>query len=463
MIFKRKIFCILIIVILMAEVSLFICPVANSQQKETLKDFKVVIPAQMLQIPVPLKPGEAPAFKLRGMKGYNWTPQQYLEEIPVLAKYKGNFLMNCYLSMFSVKEKPVYQYGTFLDSIENTWWLPIPEEKKRSYEKVFETCRKYDIMFCFAMNPQLFSEHPLDSNSGKDFKLLLQHYLWAQKNGVKWFSVCLDDIKEGQVSISAKEHAQLVNRLFSYLRKNDPDAQMIFCPTWYWGDGTDPKYQPYLKTIASELNSEVYVFWTGPFVVPKHIDIREAQSYRDIVRHRLILWENYPVNDNHATMHLGPVTGRDPVLGKVIDGYMVNPLGIQNRINRIPLITCMDYAYNPKAYNPDNSIGQAILQIGQTPEEQQVLARLVEYYPGELIFQKDISERGLVGLNPVRERFKSINTSVRTVREANSYMGSLEELLSRFSKLFQGQFPDAEEIIRNDIVWMKQNCIREDR
>jgi hypothetical protein len=117
----------------------------------------------------------------------------------------------------------------------------------------------------------------------------------------------------------------------------------------------------------------------------------------------------------------------------------------------------MDYAYNPKAYDPDRSIGQAILQMASTPEEQQTLARLVESYPGELIFQKDSSERGLVGLNPVRERFKSMNTSVSTINEPANYMGDLEEFQARFGKLFPGKFPDAEAIIRNDIVWMKQN------
>ena len=455
--YKRRIFFIVVSLFLSAGLSLFNCQVANGQQKDALNDFKVSIPTQMLPIPVPLKPGETPGFKIRGMKGYNWTPQQYLEEIPVLAKYNGNFLMNCYLSMFSVKEKPVYRYGTFLDSIENNWWQPIPEEKKRSYEKVFETCRDHDIMFCFAMNPQLFSEHPLDPNSDKDFDLLLQHYLWAQKNGVKWFSVCLDDVREGEVSISANEHAVLVNRLFSYLRKNDPEAQMIFCPTWYWGDGTDPEHRPYLETLASKLNPEVYIFWTGPFVVPKHINVKDAQSYRDVVKHRIILWENYPVNDNHATMHLGPIIGRDPDLGKVIDGYMVNPSGRQNRINRIPLITCMDYAYNPGAYNPNRSIGQAILQMAQTPDEQQVLARLVEAYPGNLIFKKDTSDHAWAGLNPVRERFKYICASMSSANEVDNYIGSLQELQSRFNKLFSDKFPDAEAIIRNDIIWMKQN------
>ena len=41
--------------------------------------------------------------------------QQYLEEIPVLAKYKMNFLMNCYLSMFDDRTG------------KNEWWLPLPD------------------------------------------------------------------------------------------------------------------------------------------------------------------------------------------------------------------------------------------------------------------------------------------------------------------------------------------------
>jgi hypothetical protein len=274
---------------------------------------------------------------------------------------------------------------------------------------------------------------------------------------VKWFSVCLDDISEGEVAISAGQHADLVNKLYSVLKENDSGAQMVFCPTWYWGDGTDPAHRKYLETLAAKLNSEVYIFWTGPFVVPKNISIKEARSFHDIVKHRLILWENYPVNDNHATMHLGPVTGRDPNLAKIIDGYMVNPMGTQSHINRIPLLTCLDYSFNPDAYDPERSIGQAILQFAKTSGQKKLLATLVETYPGELIFQKDDSEAGLVGLNPVRERFKTLLTSGASTKDVDYYIRSLEDLCKNLAILFPDQFPDAEAAIKNDVVWMNQN------
>ncbi len=85
------------------------------------------------------------------------------------------------------------------------------------------------------------------------------------------------------------------------------------------------------------MHSEVYVFWTGDGVVVPRITRHAAESYKRIVNHRLFLWDNYPVNDGSPTLHLGPVSGRDPDLPSVIDGYPSNPLASQNEINRLPL------------------------------------------------------------------------------------------------------------------------------
>jgi len=262
MVFIRKVLLILFMACSAGPLSYFVCVSAIGQGIDTAGDFRIAIPDKMLPIPLPREQGKKSGFSIRGIKGYNWTPEQYLEEIPFLAKYKANFMMNCYLSMFSVKEKPFYKYGNFIDSIENTWRLPIPDEKKKKFEMVFEECRNNGINYCFSMHPQLFADNPLDPGSEDDFQLLLRHYLWAQQKGVKWFAVCLDDINEKEVLISATDHARLVNKLFTVLRKNDPEACMIFCPTYYWGNGKSSGHRPYLETLGDILNPDVYVFWT---------------------------------------------------------------------------------------------------------------------------------------------------------------------------------------------------------
>src|SRR5207249_9000814 len=152
----------------------------------------------------------------------------------------------------------------------------------------------------------------------------------------------------------------LVNELLRRLRTRDPDAQMIFCPTIYWGDGSDPGHRAYLDVIARELDHAVLVFWTGDGVVTPRISAGAGRAYRKAVSHDLFIWDNYPVNDDRPTMHLGPLTGRDPRLAEVAVGYMGNPMRRQNDLNRLALSTAAEYAWDTAAYDPEQASGRAI-------------------------------------------------------------------------------------------------------
>jgi len=422
-----------------------LCAVAGegyAPRRDITQDFWIELPQAIRPLPEPLSPEHPePGFKLRGTKGWGWTPEQYLQEIPVLAKFKLNFLMNCYLSMFS---DPSH--------FRNEWWRPIPAAKKRAYAQVIRACQKHGIIFCFAVHPQLGSPRPLDPTSLQDLEKFWQHYEWAQSQGVKWFNLSLDDVGWGHKGprVGASEHAQMVNRILERLRAKDPEAQFSFVPVPYWGDGTPPEHREYLETLGREMHPEVYVFWTGDGVVTPRITRQAAESYKSIVQHRLILWDNYPVNDNNPTMHLGPVIGRDPDLCEVIDGYMSNPLCTQNQINRIPLLTCADYAYNPWDYDPARSIGQAILHLAETDEQRRVLKDLVEAYPGMLLYQDG------TGLNPVREQFKRLISAPHSRFVAEAFLGHLEGLAARFERAFPRQFGPAKKTLRDDLAWLRQ-------
>ncbi|MGH7942538.1 MAG: hypothetical protein ACREFR_15860, partial [Limisphaerales bacterium] len=64
-----------------------------------LTTLQVVVPATKQPFPEPLPPNHAqPGFTFRGIKGWNWDPDQYLAAVPFLASVKMNFLMNGYLS-----------------------------------------------------------------------------------------------------------------------------------------------------------------------------------------------------------------------------------------------------------------------------------------------------------------------------------------------------------------------------
>ncbi len=410
------------------------------------EQFHVVIPASKQPFPEPLPPGSQPGFKFRGTKGYAWTPEQYLEEIPWLAKFKMNFLMNCYVSMFASSHP-----------WKNEWWKPLPAAKRAAYAKVIRACRQQGIIFCFCLNPQLASERPLNPTNTGDLDLLFQHYVWAQNQGVKWFSICVDDAQwhHDKPSAVAAADAQMVNTILGRLREKDSKAQMIFCPRPYCGDGTAPRDHAYLATLGNDLNPDVYVFWTGDATVTRRITVVAAESFKTAVRHRLFLWDNYPVNDGHPTLNLGPVCGRAPDLDQVVDGYMSNPMETQSQINRLPLATCADYAYNPRAYDPSRSISQAILLLADTLPQREALRDLVETYPGFLICP------GGTGSNPVRAQFDRILALPNAHPAALAYVEHLKGISYRLKTAFPDSYHAAQAVLDKDVQVLTEKLAKE--
>lgn len=418
-----------------------IAPDGYELRRDLRRDFRVTLDERVSPgLTIPAKAREADGgsarFAFRGMKGWLWKPEQYLAEIPWIARYRMNFLMNCYGSMCDIEH---YRWG---DPHINRWWEPLPEGKRRAYEKVVAACKKAGITFCFSMNPNICTQRIVRYGSDEDLDLLWQHYAWMQSLGVRWFNISLDDITEG---IDASGQARMVNAILRRLRQRDPGAQMIFCPTYYWGDGTGTDQRPYLETLARELDPDVYLFWTGDSVVGR-ITTAAARTFSRIGGHRLFLWDNYPVNDANPTMHLGPVIGRDPDLHTVIEGYMANPMHSQNEINRIPLYTCADYAYHPDTYDPERSIGEAIAAQTGSREGREALRDLVECYPGMLIWGA-----ASTAVNPVRERFLRIMAMPHGAPVARAYLESLKALARRLDRAFPRSYAAARRTLRADI------------
>lgn len=397
----------------------------------------IQLPEKKAVFPEPLPDDGKPGFALRGTKGWLWLPEQYLAEVATLASVKMNFMMICYGSMCDVEH---YAWG---DPKCNRWWEPLPEEKKRAYEKVIDACKANGVELCLSMNPNLFAERILQYGDENDFELLWQHYAWMQSRGMKWFCLSLDDISRG---IDAAGQAQVANTLLHRLREKDAGAELILCPTFYWGDGTEPQAHAYLETLAHKLDEDIYLFWTGDAVVTPEITRAVAEKYRAVAKHRLIVWDNYPVNDGNPTLHLGPVTGRDKNLCEVCDGYMSNPMHTQNEINRIPLMTCADYAYNPRAYDPARSIGQAILHAAESRNQREALRDLAELYPGMLIFGKGTN------FNPVIARMEGIDS--RTA--ADAYLANVKGTIERFEEAFPNNHQQEKKTLRENLAELEK-------
>lgn len=398
------------------------------------RDFFVTLPGEKRPFPEPLPSGRSePGFRMRGLKGWLWTPEQYLEVIPTLPGCRMNFLMICYGSLYSG-----------FPEWKNEWWRPIPEERKRRYEEVFRSARRHGIEVVFGLHPQIAAPRPLDPASDADFEAFWRHYAWAQSRGLRWFDVPFDD-----VGASTAQFA-FVNKLLARLREGDPESQLLFCPTWYWGDGTAPaEAKAYNEQLARELHPDVVLFWTGDAVVTPRITRRCLESYRQVTRHRVFIWDNYPVNDGAPTLHLGPVTGRDPGLCELAEGYMANPMHRQHQLGLLPLMTAADYAYNPWGYDPGRSIGQAILRLSNAPRGRQVLKDLVEAYPGMLLYGQG------TGFNPVRAQLTRLMEAPHSRYVAQGYLDHMKKVLRGMEREFPRRFAAGKQTLAADLAWMR--------
>jgi hypothetical protein len=262
--------------------------------------------------------------------------------------------MNCYSSFWELGENGKWE----IQRPMNFWYKPLSPQRQREWAQVVRAARRAGLEFCFSLNPNLMSDRPFDYDSPRD-----------------------------------------------------PEAKLVFCPTWYAGTGDDgqetasrlgagdtPGHR-YTRAIAEVLDPAVYLFWTGPDVCSLRITGEDARKYQALVRHKLILWDNYPVNDQHPAIHLGPLTGRDAELATMVEGYIGNPLSFETEANRIPMLTIADCLADPKGYDPVRSIAWAVAELGRTPAGTAALKALVELYPGRLWDQSRST-----GWNSVRER-----------------------------------------------------------
>ncbi|MGH7828922.1 MAG: beta-N-acetylglucosaminidase domain-containing protein, partial [Candidatus Binatia bacterium] len=195
--------------------------------------------------------------------------------------------------------------------------------------------------------------------------------------GVRTFAVLFDDIP------SQLEHEKDRQRFNGSLGRAEgtwlgeilarqPPAwirvEWWICPSYYTEDPvlarTFGSFEPrFLETLVQHLPNNVACLWTGPAVVSKRISLAHVRKIARRLQRRLILWDNYPVNDlaMSGEMHLAPLAGRDPRLPEQVYGYLNNPL-LQESLSFIPLATCFDYAADPTGYDPEKSWRRGIVE-----------------------------------------------------------------------------------------------------
>jgi hyaluronoglucosaminidase len=274
---------------------------------------------------------------VEGFYGTPWTHDARLEVIAFLARHGMN----------------AYAYAPKDDVRHRAQWrIPYPRDDLARFAELAGHSTRHGVRFGFSISPGL----DIDYGSTADRDALLAKLHPLREAGVDWFLLLLDDIPM-QPGLAPRQGA-----LAAWLHDALAGAALTLCPTEYLG--THPS--PYLAHLDASMPAAVDVMWTGPTVCSPELRAEDAQAWTHALGdRRVIVWDNYPVNDAlmTASLHLGPYQGREPALADVVGGILCNPM-TQALASQVPLATAMDFLADPDAYEPQVSWERAITEVG---------------------------------------------------------------------------------------------------
>jgi hyaluronoglucosaminidase len=270
--------------------------------------------------------------------------------------------MNTYL--YAPKDDPYHR---------KLWRRPYPREQWRQLTGLIRAAQKQRIDFVYGFHPG----EGLCFSESAPIHVLLEKARRFYDCGVRTFAVLFDDIpsqlthardRRAFKNSLARAQGTWLAQIIAQQPARWVDVEWWICPSYYSEDKllerVFGKFEAdFLETMAENLPAQVAGFWTGPRVVPKAITVAHLRRIGARLKHPLLLWDNYPVNDLSMAdeLHIGPLEGRDPRLPEIVYGYLNNPL-LQAELSFLPLATCFDYAAAPRAYAPEASWKRAVTE-----------------------------------------------------------------------------------------------------
>lgn len=254
------------------------------------------------------------------------------------------------------------------------WREPYPTREWKALRRLIGAAQEHGVDFVYGFHPG----KGLRFSAREPVEILLDKAARFHDVGVRTFGVLFDDIPSRLVDRRdrkqfndslARAEALWMQSILERQPASWKNVQWWICPSRYTEDPWLARKfgafeRAFWGTFARHLPESVACMWTGPAVVPRRISLAHARSVARQIRHPLILWDNYPVNDlaMKDEMHLAALTGREASLPQTVYGYLSNPL-LQERLSLIPLATCFDYAAAPVAYDPETSWREAIEEL----------------------------------------------------------------------------------------------------
>lgn len=232
------------------------------------------------------------------------------------------------------------------------WQKPWTDLEISKIKEFRDSCRRNSISFGVGLSPyELYLNW---TEKGRELLLNKLNEIKSLEADIIWI---LFDNMTGDRDSMAKTQIDIAH--FIYL--NSDIKKIAMCPTYYSFDpvlkalfGNIPK--GYMEELGNNLNPDIDIIWTGPKVCSKEITAEHLQKVNSIFKRKVLLWDNYPVNDSARLtpfLFLGGFRNRTKYIKNLTSGHTVNPM-VQPNLTRISMATLKDL-YTEPDYNPELS------------------------------------------------------------------------------------------------------------
>lgn len=323
--------------------------------------------------------GGKDAFPVRGVVhgafGPVWTHAERMDMIRWVATHG----MNTFLYM--PNEDPYAR---------ERWNQPYPDATMAEFSEEIRLAYSLGVKWGFGsrQGQPLFMDEPgrgICFTCDSDFEVLAAKYQRFHDLGVRVLMLAVDDAAKAsshpedieKFGVGDHAYGRMNAYLANRLQARFADSLVIIGPAEYSGtSGSD-----YLTGLGEALSEQIVVAWTGPFVFSGSITAGDADAYAAALspaagpRRRLLIWDNYPVNDVYGEafsavlavrelntglperapslrLNFGPLKGRGADLVGHVEGYLSNGMN-QPQASKLALYTIAAYANDPLAYTPD--------------------------------------------------------------------------------------------------------------
>lgn len=301
------------------------------------------------------------------VEGFYGPPWSHEERLDLLAA-APSLGLDTYL--YAPKDDPWHR---------ERWREPYPPDALARLGELADRAREAGVAFVWSVAPGLSMRYTDDA----DHAALAAKAEQVRAAGVRDVWLLFDDVPDRLADPAdlarygdgpdgaGRAHGEAAARFReAFLLRHGLDHPMTVCPTDYAGCGPTP----YRTGLAETLPADARVLWTGRDIIVGEITREDVLAASAAFGRRLVLWDNYPVNDFDRTrLFLGPLPGRPAdVTGLPLDGVVANAM-IEALPSRLPLATVGAWARDPAAYDPARA-GAAALRLVAGGRTAQVAA-----------------------------------------------------------------------------------------